>query len=166
MVGNDGGTYTLDFVVPPSEDHTAPGLWHRTRYLSKQEQDGLASEDTKPMLLALHGLTGGSHELYLRAVVAPLVGKYDWAACVMNARGCAKSKITTHQLFNARVTVDVRETVEFLRKTFPNRPLYGVGFSLGANIFANVCPRPALGAVCLHSNIDSSTWEKRVMLVF
>ena len=67
--------------------------------------------------------------------------KYDWAACVMNARGCAKSKITTHQLFNARVTWDVRETVELLRNTFPNRPLFGVGFSLGANIFANVCLR-------------------------
>ena len=90
------------------------------------------------MLIGLHGLTGGSHELYLRAVLAPLVDKHGWAACVMNARGCAKSKITTHQLFNARITADVRATVKFLRKTFPNRPLFGIGFSLGANIFANV----------------------------
>jgi len=137
MTGQDGGSFTLDFVVAPSEDHTAEGLWHRTRYLTQEEEDNLPSDDTKPMLLALHGLTGGSHELYLRAVVAPLVDNYGWEACVMNARGCAKSKITTHSLYNARITRDVRQTVEFLRDTFPNRPLYGVGFSLGANIFTN-----------------------------
>lgn len=83
--------------------------------------------------------TGGSHELYLRAVLAPLVEKHGWAAVVMNSRGCAKAKITTHQLYNARITSDVRETIAYLRNTFPKRPLYGVGFSLGANIFANVC---------------------------
>ncbi|RPB25383.1 AB-hydrolase YheT [Terfezia boudieri ATCC MYA-4762] len=159
MVAKDGGTYTLDFVVLPSEAHTAPGLWHRTRYLSKEEQDSLASEDSKPMLLALHGLTGGSHELYLRAVLAPLVERYGWAACVMNARGCAKSKITTHQLFNARVTTDVRETVEFLRKTFPNRPLYGVGFSLGANIFANYLGEEGDSCVLKSAALCSNPWN-------
>lgn len=161
LLGKDGGTFTLDFVVPPSENHTAEGLWHRTRYLNKEEEETLPSDDSKPMLLALHGLTGGSHELYLRAVLSPLVEKYGWTACVMNARGCAKSKITTHQLFNARVTGDVRQTVEFLRQAFPNRPLYGVGFSLGANIFANVCLLANLEIP--HSNFVfyDSTWEKK-----
>jgi len=47
-------------------------------------------------------------------------------------------KITSSILFNARATWDCRQTVKWLRKTFPNRPLYGIGFSLGANILTNV----------------------------
>lgn len=64
-------------------------------------------------------------------------------ACVVNSRGCAGSKITTPILYNARATWDVRQAVKWLRKTFPNRPLFGIGFSLGANILTNVrdhCP--------------------------
>lgn len=58
MTGRDGGSFTIDFVIPPSDDHTSEGLWDRTRYLTKEEEDNLPSSDTKPMLLALHGLTG------------------------------------------------------------------------------------------------------------
>lgn len=49
----------------------------------------------------------------------------------------ANSKITTHQLFNARFTNDIRATMIFLRRIYPNRPFYAVGFSLGANILTN-----------------------------
>ena len=108
------------------------------------------SADRRPMLVVLHGLSGGSHETYLRHVIAPLVvtGKEEaaqevdegrgWEAVVVNSRGCARSKITSNVLFNARSTWDVRQVVQWLRKRFPNRPLFGVGFSLGANILTNV----------------------------
>jgi predicted alpha/beta-fold hydrolase len=33
--------------------------------------------------------------------------------------------------------VDI-QVVKWLKKTFPNRPLFGLGFSLGANILTNV----------------------------
>lgn len=56
------------------------------------------------------------------------------------------SKITSPVLFNARATWDVRQTVKWLRKTFPNRPLYAIGFSLGANILTNYCAEE--GAQC------------------
>ncbi|KAI5806580.1 Alpha/Beta hydrolase protein [Peziza echinospora] len=162
MIGKDGGTFTIDFVVPPTHNDTSEGLFHRTRHLIQEEIDELPSNDTKPMLLALHGLTGGSHELYLRAVIAPLTEKHGWAACVMNARGCAKSKITTHQLFNARVTGDVRETVEYLRETFPNRPLYAVGFSLGANILANYLGEEGDKCVLSAAALCSNPWNLEV----
>ena len=48
------------------------------------------------------------------------------------------SKITSSVLYNARATWDVRQAVKWLRKTFPNRSLFGLGFSLGANILTNV----------------------------
>jgi len=146
------GQYAVDFVVKPYDmppegeltdqerKYTQPsGLPPRTSFYSEAEFADLPSNDSKPMLVLLHGLSGGSHELYLRHVLAPLVEDGSWEACVVNARGCAQTKISTGVLYNARATWDVRQTVKWLRKTFPNRPLYAIGFSLGANILANVC---------------------------
>lgn len=131
------GSFAVDFVVKPypdSDDILPP----RTTHYTSEEWMSIASDDTRPMLVALHGLSGGSYELYLRHVLAPLVTEEGgWEACVVNSRGCANSEITTPVLFNARVTWDIKQTVSWLRKTFPNRPLFGVGFSLGANILTN-----------------------------
>lgn len=144
------GQFAMDFVVNPyktpdddeatdkARNYTLPsGLPERTTFFSEAELASLPSDDTKPMLVALHGLSGGSHELYLRHVLAPLVADGSWEACVVNSRGCSQTKISSGVLFNARATWDVRQAVKWLRKTFPNRPLFGIGFSLGANILTN-----------------------------
>lgn len=145
------GHYAIDFVVepyemPPEGELTdqarkytlSSGLPERTSFFSEDQFAALPSDDTKPMLVVLHGLSGGSHELYLRHVLAPLVADKSWEACVVNSRGCAQTKITSGVLYNARATWDVRQSVKWLRKMFPNRPLFGIGFSLGANILTNV----------------------------
>jgi uncharacterized protein len=132
------GTFAVDFVVNPymESDSCLPP---RTTYFSDDEFNSFGSLDSRPMLVTLHGLSGGSYEVYLRHVLAPLIGKDGgWEACVVNSRGCAKHKITSSILFNARATWDVRQTIKWLRMTFPNRPLFGIGFSLGANILTNV----------------------------
>lgn len=85
MTGTDGGTFTVDFQVEPSDDESE-GLPERTRFLRDDELKAQGSDDTRPMIVALHGLSGGSHELYLRAVIAPLI-KAGWDACCVNARG-------------------------------------------------------------------------------
>ncbi|KAK4137975.1 AB-hydrolase YheT [Trichocladium antarcticum] len=148
------GTFTVDFVVDPHQD-ADESLPPRTAYFSDEQFAQIGADDTRPMLIALHGLSGGSHEIYLRHAIAPLVldgGKWD--VCVVNARGCANSKVTSGILFNARATWDVRQLVNWARQTFPNRPLFGIGFSLGANIMTNYvgeeganCPLTAAIAV-------------------
>jgi predicted alpha/beta-fold hydrolase len=135
------GTYAVDFVVTKEEGEAATktkdaSLPERTANFTSAEWDDMNSKDTTPMIIALHGLSGGSHEVYLRETLAPLTAS-GWAACVVNGRGCALSKVTTPQLFNARATWDVRQTIAHLRELYPNRPLYAVGFSLGANILTN-----------------------------
>ncbi|KAG6009672.1 hypothetical protein E4U21_001736 [Claviceps maximensis] len=132
------GTFAVDFAVEPFEggDETLP---RRTTYYSDEELASMASEDCKPMLVVLHGLSGGSHEIYLRHTIAPLLGDGGWEVCVVNSRGCAGSKITSGVLYNARATWDLRQTVNWLKSTFPNRPLFGLGFSLGANMLTNYC---------------------------
>ena len=127
-------------VTDKARRYTLPsGLPPRTTLFTADELSNLPSSDTKPMLVILHGLAGGSHEAYLRCVVEGLQGKKGWEACVVNSRGCAQMKLSSGVLYNARATWDVRQVVKWLRRIFPNRPLFGIGFSLGANILANVC---------------------------
>lgn len=132
------GDFAVDFTVE-SHNFTQPDLPPRTASYNDDEWQRVqgGSTDSKPMAIVLHGLAGGSNEVYLRAVLKPLVDA-GWQACVVNARGCAMSEITSEVLYNARATWDVRQTVKWLRATYPHRPLFGLGFSLGANILVNV----------------------------
>lgn len=130
------GTFAVDFVVAPYQE-TDESLPPRTTYYNPLELDELGGMDTKPMLITLHGLSGGSHEIYLRSVLEPVLHD-GWEACVINSRGCAKSPITKGVLYNARATWDIRQVVKWLRKKFPYRPLFGIGYSLGACILVNV----------------------------
>ena len=78
---HDGGVGALDFAtsaaslehfqdllneVPP---HQHRALTDRYRYLTAKEIDELASNDAKPMLIVMHGLTGGSDEGYVLSLI-------------------------------------------------------------------------------------------------
>jgi len=103
------GTFAVDFAVRPHED-VDESLPPRTAYFSEDEFSTIASDDSRPMLVVLHGLSGGSYEEYLRHAIAPLVlNDGGWEVCVVNARGCANSEVTSGVLFNARATWDVRQ---------------------------------------------------------
>ena len=158
------GTFAVDFVVSKEEgsaETADPELPERTTPYSEKEWENVGSDDTKPMLIALHGLTGGSHEVYLRETLAPLTAA-GWEACVVNGRGCALSKITTPQLFNARATWDLRTTIKELQILFPNRPLYAVGYSLGANILTNYCGEEGSNCVLRAAVANSNPWNLEV----
>lgn len=158
------GQFTADFVVSKEEGEKSGvdgSLPERTTYYSDEEWDQLPSQDATPMLVCLHGLSGGSHEVYLREVVAPITAA-GWTACVVNGRGCAQSRITTPRLFNARATWDVRQLVKFLRTAFPNRPLYAVGFSLGANILTNYVAEEGSECVFKAAVACSNPWNLEI----
>ncbi|SCV05821.1 LANO_0H15918g1_1 [Lachancea nothofagi CBS 11611] len=144
---SDGGEATADFRVSPwgsdlpEPDYVPPNqtkqLLPRYRYFSPDELKNLGAADSKPLLIVLHGLTGGSHEAYVRSLVNRITSEYEFEACVLNSRGCSQSSITTPQLYNGAWTDDTRDFVKKLRELFPHRKFYLVGFSLGASIAAN-----------------------------
>ncbi|KAF9332927.1 hypothetical protein BGZ91_011500 [Linnemannia elongata] len=111
----DGGTVSIDW---------APSL--------KQ-----LPADSTPTLVLLHGLTGGSYESYIRALVDHVTKVYGYRCVVFNARGCANTQVTSPQLFSGGYTEDIRMVVKHLRKTLPESKMMGVGFSLGSNILMN-----------------------------
>jgi uncharacterized protein len=103
------GSFAVDFTVEPYPD-TDEALLPRTTYFTDDDFSRLPSHDSKPMLVVLHGLSGGSHEVYLRHAIAPLVlNGGGWVVCVVNFRGCAKSPVTSGMLYNARATWDFRQ---------------------------------------------------------
>jgi uncharacterized protein len=155
------GQYAVDFVVPPNEDQDST-LPPRTSYYNDTEFDSISSTDSKPMLVVLHGLSGGSHELYLRCVLKPLIDSGNWEACVVNSRGCSNTTITSSVLYNARATWDIRQTVKWLRRTFPNRPLFGCGFSLGANIITNYVGEEGADCEFKALVVVSNVWNNEV----
>ncbi|KAI9864552.1 MAG: hypothetical protein M1813_003041 [Trichoglossum hirsutum] len=159
------GTFAVDFVVDEYQGTKDRMLLPRTSCFSDEElkELELGSLDDKPMLITLHGLSGGSHEIYLRHVIAPMVSKERaWTACVVNARGCAMSKITSPVLFNARATWDIRQVVKWLRKLYPNRPLFAIGFSLGANILTNYLGEEGSNCILKGAVVCSSPWNLEV----
>ncbi|TDL27452.1 AB-hydrolase YheT [Rickenella mellea] len=114
----DGGTIGLDFTPPVSE---------RT------------VKDDVPIIVVLHGLTGGSYESYVRGILVPAVtpkddGGLGFRGVVVNFRGCAGVPLTSAQLYSAGHTDDLRQALIYISKAYPNAPLVGVGFSLGANV--------------------------------
>ncbi|CAO3686254.1 unnamed protein product [Umbelopsis vinacea] len=110
----DGGTFTLDWSPPFSERPV----------------------DNTPTLVVLHGLTGGSHESYIRSLLAVVTKPpFNYRAVVFNARGCANSEITTPRLFNGARTDDLRTALTAIQEKLDvSTPLVGIGFSLGSNI--------------------------------
>jgi predicted alpha/beta-fold hydrolase len=149
------GTFAVDFVVPtlhprPAVDATLPP---RTTYWDDAGFDGLGTDDEKPMLIMLHGLAGGSNEIYLRSVLKLLCldppELERWEAVVVNARGCAMSEITASGvLYNARATWDIRQFAKWARGKWAKRKLFACGFSLGANILVNVCSNYSQHSLC------------------
>lgn len=148
----DGGVASLDWVIPPPKERgeyrklyeqTLPEGWprltDRTRFFTEEERQAKQTGDNSsvPIYVILHGLGGGSHEPLIRNV-AETIANEGWETVVINSRGCCRTKITSGKLFNAFSTDDVKEVLVELRKRFPNRPIYTIGFSFGACILANL----------------------------
>lgn len=113
----DGGTLGIDFA--PSDQSKVP-------------------EDA-PIVVVQHGLTGGSYESYVRAILsracAPVEeGGLGYRAVVINFRGCAGVPITSPLLYSAGHTDDTRQALMYIAHRYPNALLLGLGFSLGSNV--------------------------------
>lgn len=105
------GSFTLDFATAPFEDED-PNLFRRTKYLA-MDSSSFRSLDCRPMLIVLPGLSGGSHDVYLRHGIAPFLECGEWEVVVLNARGCARSKLTSGILHHGRGTWDLRHASTF-----------------------------------------------------
>jgi predicted alpha/beta-fold hydrolase len=133
----DGGTIALDITPPNHESLPADA----------------------PTILVNHGLTGNANESYVRNVLAWVVkpkseGGLGGRGVVVNVskryepanhllhvadiqfRGCGGTPVTSTQLYSAAASVDTNTAAHYLRATFPQSAIHGIGFSLGASVLA------------------------------
>jgi predicted alpha/beta-fold hydrolase len=108
-VDDTGGTIAID--------------WHTQPY------------HNQPILLILHGLTGGSDNEYIRWMILSASSKLNICCVVVHARGCGRSQLTSARSFCAANTNDLRLSITYIRSIIGNEtPLFAVGYSLGAGI--------------------------------
>ncbi|KAL3157532.1 hypothetical protein ABBQ32_011990 [Trebouxia sp. C0010 RCD-2024] len=108
----DGGTVALD--------------WFQPRGYAKLPAD-------TPVVLVLHGLTGGSREGYCKWMCTSIAQK-GWRPVVLNYRGCAGLQLTSPAVYCASFTDDVHLAVQEIQTQFPEARVFAAGYSLGSLI--------------------------------
>lgn len=110
----------------------------------------LVHDTSKPVFLVLHGLNGGSHELYVKDLVKRRRAEGS-TVIVLIARGMMDTKMTNWNVFHGARTGDVDIAARALKRGLASlaeaqrRPrrqiLVGVGYSMGAIILSNYVSR-------------------------
>lgn len=57
----------------------------------------------------------------------------------MNFRGCSETPVKSPQLYSGSWTADVELCIQHIMARNPEITLFGVGFSLGANVMTKFC---------------------------
>ncbi|KAL3132673.1 hypothetical protein ABBQ32_009191 [Trebouxia sp. C0010 RCD-2024] len=129
----DGGTVHLDYHDLPSN---------------------IILPDDAPVLILLPGLTGGSHDSYVRHMVGA-ASMNGMRAVVFNSRGTSDGAVTSPQFYSASYTGDMRRVVQMVQKRYPSSELLAAGWSLGGNILVRYlgeegasCPISAAASLC------------------
>lgn len=106
----------------------------------------------QPVLLILHGLTGGSDNEYIRWMTLSASSNLDICCVVVHARGCGRSQLTSARSFCAANTDDLRLSIQYIRSIIGEKtPLFAVGYSLGAGILTKY-----LGEESNHCSLDGA----------
>jgi len=90
-----------------------------------------------PRLLLLHGLEGGVHSHYARAMFREARAR-GWAADLLLFRTCGTEPNRLTRTYHSGETSDARFVIEQLATAFPGAPLGVVGVSLGANVLCKM----------------------------
>ncbi|KAI8320795.1 AB-hydrolase YheT [Martensiomyces pterosporus] len=111
----DNGTVSLDWY-PPRSHHPATS--------------------TAPIAVVMVGGGGSSQEYHVRYLAKHLADvPLCYRVAVLNYRGCARTPLTSPQMYNGCHTDDIRDTVKHLQAAYPSgTPIVAIGFSLGANV--------------------------------
>eukprot|EP00891_Asterochloris_glomerata_P008032 jgi/Astpho2/8032/gw1.00120.240.1_t len=117
----DGGTVSLDWWQSTSSD---PAL-------------SLSS----PILLVLHGLTGGSKDGASKWI-CKTAARRGWRAVVLCYRGCAGLEMTSPLTYSAAHTEDIHLAVDHISQQHEAAPVYAAGYSLGSMILAKALTEP------------------------
>ncbi|HZN41994.1 MAG TPA: alpha/beta fold hydrolase [Planctomycetota bacterium] len=93
----------------------------------------LGNEGQSPIVLLLHGLEGGRESRYVGEVARGVVQR-GWQFVVLEFRSCSREQNVARRTYHSGETTDLAFVVERLHREQPERDIYVLGFSLGANV--------------------------------
>ena len=113
-----------------------------------------------PRLLLLHGLEGGAHSHYAKAIFREARDR-GWGADLLLFRTCGSEQNHLSRSYHSGETTDARFVIERLLNALPDAPLGLVGVSLGANVLCKLLgeiggntPTNLTGAVAISTPFD------------
>lgn len=96
------------------------------------ELDILDTGTNKPVVALFHGLEGSSKRFYIRNLMSDLESA-GFSSVAMNFRGCGSRLNNQKRFYHSGETSDYHLLFNWMKDRFPDREVYAVGFSLGAN---------------------------------
>jgi predicted alpha/beta-fold hydrolase len=94
---------------------------------------GFVGDGHGPIVLLIHGLSGGFESKYLRGTAGLLVDR-GFRCVIFQQRGAGDEPNLKPQTYHHGASHDLREVLAELKRREPQAPLYAVGWSLGGNV--------------------------------
>jgi predicted alpha/beta-fold hydrolase len=94
---------------------------------------GFVGEGQGPLVLLIHGLSGGFQSKYLRGTARLLLDR-GFRCVIFQQRGAGDEPNLLPQTYHHGASHDLRDVLAELKRREPSTPLYAVGWSLGGNV--------------------------------
>ena len=98
-----------------------------------EQQDSKSQSQALGVVVIFHGLEGSVNSHYAKHLIKRLT-KDGFIVALMHFRGCSHELNLTPKAYHSGETTDPLQTIEHVRKRYPNLPLFAVGYSLGGNM--------------------------------
>jgi len=116
----------LDFEIEKfilSDNDFIEAYWHKT-----------ASHNANtPIIILFHGLAGSYKSPYIQGIMQA-AQKAGFTSVLMHFRGCSGKDNLKARSYHSGDTQDALEFIRSVKKRYPHAKLFGVGYSLGANM--------------------------------
>ncbi|MEO7521497.1 MAG: alpha/beta fold hydrolase [Gemmatimonas sp.] len=121
-----------------------------------------------PRVLVLHGLEGGAHSHYAKAMFKE-ANERGWAADLLLFRSCGSEPNRLARSYHSGETTDTAFVVDEIIRRFPDAPLGIVGVSLGGNVLCKLLgewgdrtPGSVRGAVAISTPFDLARASRHI----
>lgn len=96
------------------------------------EVDVCEFSSDKPVVALFHGLEGSTDRHYIANLMSELKA-VGFPSVALNFRGCGSRLNKQPRFYHSGATDDYRTLFKWIRQRFPDKEIYAVGYSLGAN---------------------------------
>ncbi len=96
------------------------------------EIDVCIKENNSPIVALFHGLEGSTDRYYIANLMRDLE-RSGFSSAALNFRGCGSRINNQPRFYHSGETQDYRTFFSWINEQYPDREIYAVGFSLGAN---------------------------------